>query len=106
MTKIKGVLLDIDGTLTWKKAAIHGAVEAIGYLRSHGYPFRLLTNISARLPEHIAAELAAAGMAIAASEIQTSATACAANLPGSFLIRPSPRLASPPIKCWWLETMC
>jgi len=80
MTKIKGVLLDIDGTLTWKKSAIYGAAQAIGYLRSHGYPFRLLTNISARRPEHIAAELAAVGIAIAASEIQTSATACAAYL--------------------------
>jgi len=61
MTKIKGVLLDIDGTLAWKKTAIHGAAQAIGYLRSHGYPFRLLTNISARQPEHIAAELAEVG---------------------------------------------
>jgi len=77
MTHIQAVLLDIDGTLTWQGRAIPGAAAALAYLHAQRIPCQLLTNISARLPVHIAADLREAGIDVAPEAIQTAATACA-----------------------------
>jgi HAD superfamily hydrolase (TIGR01458 family) len=45
---VRGVLLDVDGTLLQADRAIPGATRAIERLRARGIPFRLTTNISRR----------------------------------------------------------
>lgn len=76
----KGLLLDIEGTLIHQGALIAGAAESLASLREQGLDYRLLTNITARSPEVISAELAALGLAIPAQHIQTATTACVAWL--------------------------
>jgi HAD superfamily hydrolase (TIGR01458 family) len=73
---IKAVLLDIDGTLMLKGKAIAGAQRALRNLRDAGFLVRLLTNISARAPSDIAADLRASGFEVDDGEVQSAATAC------------------------------
>jgi HAD superfamily hydrolase (TIGR01458 family) len=48
MRRVRGVLLDLDGTLYQGNAAIPGAVEALARLRAAGVPYRLVTNTTSR----------------------------------------------------------
>ncbi|MCO8169773.1 TIGR01458 family HAD-type hydrolase [Pseudomonas sp. 21LCFQ02] len=91
----KGLLLDIEGTLTHQGALIAGAAESLAWLHEQGLDYRLLTNITARSPATISAELAALGLAVPAQHIQTATTACVAWLRArqgcsSYLLVPDP----------------
>lgn len=77
---VKAILFDIDGTLLSRGAAIDGAAAAVAHARALGMQVRFLTNITARTPERIAGDLSAAGIAVAAAEVQTATTACVAML--------------------------
>jgi HAD superfamily hydrolase (TIGR01458 family) len=79
---IKAILLDIDGTLIFKGKALAGAQRALLDLREAGFLVKFLTNISARAPSTIAADLRASGFDIADSEIQSAATACVRYIRG------------------------
>jgi HAD superfamily hydrolase (TIGR01458 family) len=72
-TGVRGVLLDVDGTLLDGDAEIPGAAAAVGRLRAGGVPFRAVTNTTRRSRAEIAAALARAGIEIAATEILTPA---------------------------------
>lgn len=70
---IRGVILDIDGTLLDGDRAIPGAAAALDRLRGEGLPFRLATNTSRRSCNAIAVVLKAAGFRVEAGEILTPA---------------------------------
>lgn len=77
---LKALLIDIDGTLVFRNEAISGANLALREAKAAGLAVRLLTNISARLPHQIAAELRACGIDVDERDIQTAGTACRAYL--------------------------
>ena len=68
---VRGLLIDIDGTLLSNDRAIPGAADLISRLRRAALPFRLLTNTTRRSRRSIAAVLKAAGLEIYEPEILT-----------------------------------
>ncbi|HET6372384.1 MAG TPA: TIGR01458 family HAD-type hydrolase [Candidatus Polarisedimenticolia bacterium] len=71
---IRGVLLDVDGTLLDGDAAIPGAAECIGRLRRQGVSFRLTTNTTRRPRSAIAAALQKVGIQVEPREIVVPAS--------------------------------
>ena len=53
METIKGLLLDIDGTLYFKGTPIPGAIETISKLREKGIKLLFFTNTDSKTPENI-----------------------------------------------------
>lgn len=80
MPDIDGVLLDIDGVLAVSWEAIPGAVEALGWLRERGIPFRLITNTTTHTRTDLAETLSAAGLVVEPEEIITAVVATATYL--------------------------
>jgi phospholysine phosphohistidine inorganic pyrophosphate phosphatase len=76
-----GFLLDLDGTLYTGSAAIPGAAEVLSGFRTHGVPFRLVTNTTSRSRRMLVDRLAGYGLAVAPEEIVT------ATLAGVELVR-------------------
>ena len=74
MDGIKGVLLDVDGTLLDGEHGIPGASHAIERLRHKGLPFRLCTNTTRRPRRAIAATLEGAGIEVGTEEIVVPAS--------------------------------
>jgi HAD superfamily hydrolase (TIGR01458 family) len=68
---LRGLLIDLDGTLYLQGRAIDGAIAAVRELRGEGYSLRFLTNTSAALPDEIAARLSQMGFSIAAEDLFT-----------------------------------
>lgn len=77
---IRGVLLDIDGTLVVSWRPIEGAPETLARLREAGIPFRLLTNTTTKSRGSLAAALREAGFAVEPEEVVTAVMATAAYL--------------------------
>ncbi len=73
----KAHLIDMDGVLVRGTEPIPGAAGFIERLRAAGAPFLVFTNNSRFTPEEHAARLRAAGFAIGAESILTSAQATA-----------------------------
>ncbi|WP_070106002.1 TIGR01458 family HAD-type hydrolase [Burkholderia plantarii] len=84
---IDTLLCDIDGTLLHRGAALPGAAAALRAARDAGLGIRLLTNITAKTPRELAAQLGEAGIEVEAGEILTATTACV----GHLLAQPSKR---------------
>ena len=74
--RISAVLFDIDGTLVFRGKQIEGAAQTLLDLRAQGIKLLFLTNISAKTPTQIVAELEAIGIEIHVGEVQTAATVC------------------------------
>ncbi len=70
---IRGLLLDVDGTLLVHDRPVPGSVEAIAAFRRAGVPFLLLTNTSRRSRGATAERLQGAGLDVAAEAIVTPA---------------------------------
>ncbi len=68
---IRGVILDVDGTLLNGDVAIPGAAEAISRLRARKIPFRFVTNTTRRSRAAVAEALSRAG--IPAEEVEVLA---------------------------------
>jgi HAD superfamily hydrolase (TIGR01458 family) len=75
MQDIKGVLIDIDGVVHQRGAAIAGSVEAIERLKRLNLRFRFITNTTRTPLRIIAAQLDKAGAAAERSHIFTPALA-------------------------------
>ncbi|MCX4027273.1 HAD-IIA family hydrolase [Endozoicomonas sp. SM1973] len=75
-SKIKGIILDIDGTLVLNNLALPGAVDAIAKLRGAGIILQFVTNTTGRSPEQLSVMLTKLGFDIKSHEIQTSVSAC------------------------------
>lgn len=74
---IRGLLLDLDGTLYHGGIIIPGADELIAGLRAKGIPFLFVTNNSSRTPSGVAAHLNAMGIEAKEEEVCTSSLAAA-----------------------------
>ncbi|MBB1253549.1 HAD-IA family hydrolase [Streptomyces alkaliterrae] len=72
---VRAVLLDLEGTLYAKGAAIEGAAEAVAALRELGVGLRFLTNTDSKPAARLVVELADYGLAVAAEELFTPVVA-------------------------------
>lgn len=70
-----GLLIDIDGVMYEGSHAVHGAAEAVSFLRQHKIPYLFLTNTSSKPVSLIVAKLRLMGVDVHASEILTPAVA-------------------------------
>jgi HAD superfamily hydrolase (TIGR01458 family) len=80
MRNVRGVLIDIDGTLTASWRPLPGAVEAVRWLREAGYRISLVTNTTSRTRNWIATTLRAAGFDVEPGDILTATAITAAYL--------------------------
>lgn len=78
--RIHHFLIDLDGVLYLGNTALPGAEPFIGWLRSHGMPFRLVTNNATLTPEQYVEKLSRLGIEVSREEVFTSALATAAFL--------------------------
>ncbi len=70
---VKGVLLDIDGTLQDANESIAGASDAVRQLRSMGLPLRFLSNTSRRSRTRVVEVLRSYGIGADLDEVYTAA---------------------------------
>lgn len=80
MSRHRGVLVDIDGTLWEDGIAIDGAAEALAELRRMGLIVRLTTNTTRKPRRVLVQELTRRGFAVARDEVHTAPLAAAAWL--------------------------
>lgn len=66
---LRGVLLDVDGTLLHGDRAVEGAADAVARLRRAGLRLRWVTNTTRRSRAAVAATLVRAGIDVAADEV-------------------------------------
>ena len=74
---IRGLLLDLDGTIYRGDHAIEGAAQLIDGLKGAGIPFKYVTNNSSARPVAVADRLLAMGIEASADDVCTSAQAAA-----------------------------
>ncbi|MBH5317765.1 TIGR01457 family HAD-type hydrolase [Paenibacillus sp. GSMTC-2017] len=79
---MKGLLIDLDGTLYHGTTMIDGADRLIHYLRNESIPYRFVTNNSASSPEEVANRLEAMGIPATSEDVCTSAQATAQYVAG------------------------
>ena len=89
LTGMRGLMLDLDGTVYEDNRLIPGAAEAIAALRERGYRLRFVTNTTNKRRETIRDKLHALGIASDASEIFTAPVAA------SLMLRRHPEA-----RCW------
>lgn len=94
MSKIKGVLLDVDGVLVTAWKPMPGAIETVDWLRRSGIPFRLVTNTTQFGGADLSRMLSEEGMDVAPEEVLTATNATAAYL----------RRHHPEARCYLLAT--
>jgi NagD protein len=86
LSRAKGFVLDLDGTMVLGDSRnkglkpLPGALDFLGYLRERGTPFVLFTNGTVRPPHAYVDELAHADIKISVHEIMTPASVAAAVL--------------------------
>ncbi len=80
MRDIKGVLIDLDGVVHRRGAAIPGSIGAIERLKRANANFRFITNTTRTPLSAVAAELAKIGAATDRAQIFTPARAARAHL--------------------------
>ncbi len=68
-SKLRGVLLDLDGVVFVGDTAIPGAADALNQLRAQGLTLRFLTNNSTRSSEKLHSDMVAIGLPIERAEI-------------------------------------
>ncbi|KAM3581490.1 hypothetical protein VKS41_006317 [Umbelopsis sp. WA50703] len=73
---VKGLLIDLSGTIHIDKKEIPGAVEAIRKLRESGLPYRFATNTTKESPQRLRTKLNELGFDVQDHEIFTSLSAC------------------------------
>ncbi|KAI7876421.1 hypothetical protein K492DRAFT_172567 [Lichtheimia hyalospora FSU 10163] len=73
---VKGLLIDLSGTIHIDSKAIPGAVEAVKKLRASRIPFRFATNTTKTSSRKLVDKLNAMGFGIQEHEVFTSLSAC------------------------------
>ena len=73
--EIRGILLDIEGTIIVAGKPVSGAPAAIERLRRRGFPLRFLTNTTTLSAASLRAQLEGKGIAIGSGELITPAAA-------------------------------
>lgn len=82
LAQVQYLLIDLDGVLFRGTRALPGAAAFVGWLRTRGKAFRLVTNNSTLQPDQVAAKLRAMGIPASGDEVLTSAMATALYLKG------------------------
>lgn len=85
---VRALVLDADGVLVMRGAALPGAPEALARLDERGIPYRVATNISSMHRETLAARFARMGLHIAAERIVTALSATADDARRTYPGRP------------------
>jgi HAD superfamily hydrolase (TIGR01450 family) len=85
---VRALVLDADGVLVMRGAALPGAAEALARLEARGIPYRIATNYSSVHRETLAARFAAAGMAVPAERIVTALSVTVAHVRREYPGRP------------------
>ncbi len=75
MTKIKGLLLDLDGTLYFKNQLIENAVSTINQLKQEGYNICYMTNTDAKSPRYLYEKLKQYGFDLEEADVITPVSA-------------------------------
>ena len=81
---VRAFVLDADGVLLMKGAALPGAREALRALDRRGIPFRVATNFTSAHRGTLAAHFQAAGLPIPEGQIVTAASATAARTAAAY----------------------
>ncbi len=79
-SRIRNLLIDLDGVLYRGMTVLPGARDFIGWLREMDIGFRLVTNNATLTPQQYVEKLASMGIEIKAHEVFTSALATALYL--------------------------
>ena len=77
MTRYKGYLIDLDGTMYAGTQVIPGAAEFIDRLNAAGLPYLFVTNNSSRTPEQVAEKLVKMGIRTTPENVFTTSRATA-----------------------------
>jgi 4-nitrophenyl phosphatase len=80
MGRIRGVVLDVDGTLRRGSEPIPGAAEAVRTLRERGLSVAVVTNNPTATPAGYAAELGQAGIDVDPASVVTAGSVTAEQL--------------------------
>lgn len=81
---VKGILIDLDGTLFRGATAIPEAVVFVEHVRQRGIPLLFWTNNSMRTPEVVAVNLSQLGFPAQATDVYTSSMAMADTVVARF----------------------
>jgi HAD superfamily hydrolase (TIGR01458 family) len=81
---VRALVLDVDGVLLMKGAALPGAAEALTTLEARGIPFRVATNFTAAHRGTLAAHFQAAGLPVPEERIVTAASVTAARTAATY----------------------
>lgn len=85
---VRALVLDADGVLVMRRAALPGVPEALARLDERGIPYRVATNISAVHRETLAARFARMGLPIPPERIVTALSATADDVRRRYPGRP------------------
>ncbi len=85
---VRALVLDADGVLVMRGAALPGAREALARLDERGIPYRVATNISAVHRETLAARFERIGLPIPPERIVTALSATAEDARRTYPGRP------------------
>ena len=85
---MRAFVLDADGVLVIRGAALPGARDALARLDERGIPYRVATNISALHRETLAARFVQMGLPIPAERIVTALSATAEHVRRAYPGRP------------------
>ena len=77
---VRALVLDADGVLVMRGAALPGAPEALARLQERGIPYRVATNISSMHRETLAARFGRMGLAVPGERIVTALSATAEHV--------------------------
>jgi len=81
---VRALVLDVDGVILMKGAALPGAAEALTALVARGIPIRIATNFSSVHRSTLAAHFRAAGLPVPGGWIVTAASATAARTAAAY----------------------
>lgn len=88
LSGIRALVLDADGVLVARGAAIAGAADALATLDAHGVPWRVATNYSSRHRETLAARFAEEGVVIPPQRMVTALSATVEDARRRYAGRP------------------
>jgi HAD superfamily hydrolase (TIGR01458 family) len=71
-SKIKGFLIDLDGTVVEANRLIPGVLETLAWLRDQGLPYRFVTNTTSKPRAVILEKLRGLGLTLAPEELFTA----------------------------------
>ncbi|MBB4383228.1 HAD-IIA family hydrolase [Bradyrhizobium sp. SBR1B] len=75
--QIEGIISDLDGVVYRGNSGIEDAIHALGGWKAAGLPFCFVTNNSTHTPDDVVRKLDALGLAIAPTDVVTSAITAA-----------------------------